>query len=256
MTKLIHPLCIIIFFFAFETLHPQSAMSVQSGYIEYERKVDVFSFVHNVSSILKNDEAEDKYKKMNPQFQTDVFSYYFSPDAALYSPTEPYKNGQNEILDFWIQMSGQNSVYTEFEKMLTVSSKAVLGNNYLITDSTQKFKWKLQPEKKEIAGFSCKRADAITSDSTYIIAFFTDLIITEGGPESFNGLPGMILGVIIPSSNVSWYAKKIVPGEILRTKLILPTKGKPFHLSEYKIELQKITDKNPFKELIIENALL
>jgi GLPGLI family protein len=30
-------------------------------------------------------------------------------------------------------------------------------------------------------------------DSVFIVAFYTDQIVTSGGPESFNELPGMIL---------------------------------------------------------------
>jgi GLPGLI family protein len=48
-----------------------------------------------------------------------------------------------------------------------------------------------------IAGFNCRRANAMIMDSIYVVAFYTDEILTTGGPESFSGLPGMILGVAL-----------------------------------------------------------
>ncbi len=49
-------------------------------------------------------------------------------------------------------------------------------------------------------------------DSVYVIAFYTDQIIPSGGPESFNGLPGMILGIAIPRINTTWFATKTRTG--------------------------------------------
>ena len=46
-------------------------------------------------------------------------------------------------------------------------------------------------------------------DSIVVIAFYTDEILTSGGPESFNGLPGMIMGLAIPRLHTTWYATKL-----------------------------------------------
>ncbi len=55
-------------------------------------------------------------------------------------------------------------------------------------DSTRKITWKITDEMREIAGFSCRRANAIMLDSIYVVAFYTDQIPVSGGPESFSGL--------------------------------------------------------------------
>ena len=46
-------------------------------------------------------------------------------------------------------------------------------------------------------------------DSLYIVVFFSEEIICRGGPESFSGLPGMILGVAIPQMHITWFAKRV-----------------------------------------------
>ena len=41
--------------------------------------------------------------------------------------------------------------------------------------------------------FLCRKALTKICDSVVVVAFYTNEIIPSGGPESFGGLPGMIL---------------------------------------------------------------
>jgi GLPGLI family protein len=63
-------------------------------------------------------------------------------------------------------------------------------------------------------------------DSIYVVAFYTDEIPLPGGPESFTGLPGMILGVALPHDNVTWFATKVTDTIVPETSLKVPAKGK------------------------------
>ncbi len=76
-------------------------------------------------------------------------------------------------------------------------------------------------------------------DSIYVVAFYTDEILTTGGPESFTGLPGMILGIAIPHEHVSWFATKVEAFGIADTrwprrrkvkKTTMPGCCKPFNI--------------------------
>ena len=53
-----------------------------------------------------------------------------------------------------------------------------------------------------------------------MIAWYADDILTKGGPESFNGLPGMILGVAIPHEHITIFAQQVQ--EDAMTTLTLP----------------------------------
>jgi GLPGLI family protein len=70
-------------------------------------------------------------------------------------------------------------------------------------------------------------------DSVYVFAFYTDEILTSGGPEGFSGLPGMILGIAIPRLNATWFATKLeltaVPSPLSTST---PVKGKKTTRSE------------------------
>src|SRR5690606_22920666 len=73
----------------------------------------------------------------------------------------------------------------------------------------KKIRWSITDEYREIAGYNCRRANGITADSTYVIGFFANEIPIDGGPESINGLPGLILGLVVPSQHVSYFATKV-----------------------------------------------
>jgi GLPGLI family protein len=87
----------------------------------------------------------------------------------------------------------KNVVYNNYERDSANLHKKIFEKTYLVKDSLRKFEWKISEEFRKIAGFNCRRAETIIMDSVYVIAFYTDAIIAEGGPEGFNGLPGMIL---------------------------------------------------------------
>jgi GLPGLI family protein len=59
-----------------------------------------------------------------------------------------------------------------------------------------------------------------------VVAFYTDEIIPSGGPESFTGLPGMILGVALPHQHLTWFATKVQAIKVSETDLPIPQKGK------------------------------
>jgi GLPGLI family protein len=63
-------------------------------------------------------------------------------------------------------------------------------------------------------------------DSIYVVAFYTDEILAEGGPESFTGLPGMILGISLPHEHVSWFATKVEAVNVTEAQVTPPVKGK------------------------------
>lgn len=83
------------------------------------------------------------------------------------------------------------------------------GEKFIIKDSIKNIKWKITDEYREIAGYNCRRANGLTQDSVYVVAYYTVEIPVDGGPESIHGLPGMILGMVVPSQHVSYFATKV-----------------------------------------------
>ncbi|MDI3322406.1 GLPGLI family protein [Pinibacter soli] len=198
---------------------------VTQGKIEFEKRVNLYKML---DATVDNDEDSrswvDGYKKSLPDHKNFYFDLYFNGDKTLYKP------GREEVsighMPDWLLLANENTVFTDLAKNQSVSQKSIYEGNYLIQDSLRKVNWKITSDTRNIAGFECRKAVGIIMDSVYVIAFYTDEIITHGGPESFTNLPGMILGVAIPRLNVTWFATKLELVEVPPTQLVAPKKGK------------------------------
>ena len=117
-------------------------------------------------------------------------------------------------------------MYSNFTTGTALTEKQAFEQIFFIKDAVKKLKWKLTEETREIAGYECHRANALLFDSIYIVAFYTDEIPTRGGPESFNGLPGMILGVAIPHQHITIFAESVTRMDTKPEKWKLPASEK------------------------------
>ena len=100
------------------------------------------------------------------------------------------------------------------------------------------FQWKITGEVRDIAGFECKKAITKINDSVVVVAFYTDQILVKGGPENFNGLPGMILGLAVPRLALTLFATKL---ELTTPPLAfnLPSKPKFVKHSQIALDVEK-----------------
>lgn len=208
---------------------------LSEGKIEFEKKLNQYSFMD------ENDgDWNELQKKTMSKFKLSYFDLSFSHGKTLYKPG---REVEEKGPAWWSSTpASENVIYMDLDKDQSVSQKKVFEQVFLIQDSLRNIHWKLTDETKVIAGFNCRRANAIIMDSIYVVAFYTDEILTTGGPESFSGLPGMILGVALPHEHVSWFATKVQAVPVPETQVAAPTKGKKVDnksLSETMQELAK-----------------
>jgi GLPGLI family protein len=210
-----------------------------NGVIEFEKKVNMFSVIKK--EINKENEAFltqafEQYKKNQPQFRTFKSTLSFSKDKTLFSPVESSEPGPNFFS--WHPASMQpNTVYTDLEKGNSSIQKRIFEQTYLVKDSVRKINWKITSELRDIAGYACRRANAVIMDSIYVVAFFTEQIPVSGGPETFSGLPGMILGVALPHEHITWFATSVTD-KPLEKAIMEPTKGKPLDYRQLRTTLE------------------
>jgi len=85
------------------------------------------------------------------------------------------------------------------------------------------------------------------NDSTKIYAWYTDQLIPSTGPETFNGLPGTILGLATEDGGVVYFAKIIEEKFQNIDEIISDIKIKNFYTEqELKDELIKKSKSNPW----------
>ena len=117
----------------------------------------------------------------------------------------------------------ESALYTNLDTRQTVAKHYFMMDQYLMEDSIHTIKWKLDNEVRKIAGFECRKAVGRFHDSVYVVAFYCPEIISQGGPEFFTGLPGMILGLAIPRLYTTWFATKVELVDANALKITPPT---------------------------------
>jgi GLPGLI family protein len=226
------------------SLPAQYAHFTGSGTIEFEKRINAYALIQK--TINKDNEAWmqpafDYYKKNSPQFKTLNAKLVFGDNKTLYTPTEK-DFPPNELMVDNPMLNQFNTIFTDIKTKSSVDQKKVFEQTYLIKDSTRKIKWKITDETREIAGYTCRRANGIYLDSIYVVAFYTTRIPVAGGPESFSGLPGMILGVALPHENITWFATKVTEDNIAQNEIVPPKKGKVTNEKELWKTLQDVSE--------------
>ncbi|NIG54813.1 GLPGLI family protein [Chitinophaga sp. Cy-1792] len=211
---------IISFLLVAGKLSAQADVFLHSGKIQYERKMNMHAYIDEIFKDEDDDAWKEISKKRYPlKFQSAFYDCYFTDTASLYLPEDGNK-GIEQV------PSSENVIYNTFADGKTIAKKSFFETNFLLQDSIRKIDWKITDETRNIAGFECRRANAVIMDSIYVVAFYTDQIIAPGGPESFAGLPGMILGVALPYDHVSWFATKVLVDNPPPAVMQPPKKGK------------------------------
>jgi GLPGLI family protein len=196
---------------------------IQSGKITYERKLGQFTLMESIQQDGENMFWEEM-KKVLPRIVTDSYVLDFNPDASVYRLEK--ENTDNKY--FLSSLKPMDQAYTvqDFSSQILTMKTAVFESKYLVKDSLTKYQWKITGEVRQIAGFDCKKAITKIADSVVVVAFYTDEILVKGGPESFNGLPGMIMGIAIPRLSLTLFATKIELNNA-GTPLNVPIEKKP-----------------------------
>ncbi|MWB93326.1 GLPGLI family protein [Flavobacterium sp. GA093] len=203
---------------------------IQNGVIEFEKKSNMYALI---TKKIKGETdsyyqaAFEGYKKTNPQFKTVKSTLSFSKNKSLYKWDETNQSTTNNWIADDAMANLKNIIATDLDTQTSITQKNIYDDLYLVKDSLRKINWKITDETREIAGYECRRANAIILDSVYVVAYYTIQIPFSGGPESFTGLPGTILGLAMPHENMTWFATKVTEITVPEKDLAPPTKGKP-----------------------------
>jgi GLPGLI family protein len=200
-----------------------TAQFISSGKAYFERKVSLKMKMQNQ---LEEDTGNEWMRSMIDKIATYTiaeFELAFDAQQSYYNYIKD-QEVKGSTFSWGIEPGSRNKVYQNTKQNTYKAEKSFYENNYLIEDILPKYTWKIEEEVRTIAGYSCRKATTIIFDSVVVVAFYTDQILNTGGPESFNGLPGMILGIAIPRMYTTWFATKIeiVPETITPFK---PEKG-------------------------------
>ena len=207
---------------------------ITAGRVEYEKTYNQFSAI--------DDENQDgdwmqQLKKNYPKFVKDVYELQFGNNKSAFKLAR--ENTDNKYL--WRDKPSATDITAKdlTTNKITVQ-KEVFENVYLVQDNMQNYQWKITDETRTIAGFECKKAVTKICDSVYVVAFYTDQIMVSSGPESFGGLPGLILGLAVPRLHTTWFATKLELVTPTTAQIAPPQKGKKANWQLLEADLTKL----------------
>ena len=221
---------IFIVLLVFETGVSAQSTFIYSGRIQYERKVNQHLNLDDDSEWML------EMKKQIPKFVTDVFELDFSSDVSVYKLAR--ENQDNKYMWGGKPSTTDIIIQNHTSRQLSIQ-RDIFEQTYLLQDSLRNLQWRITEEKREIAGFDCRKAVTRICDSVYVVAFYTDQIPVSSGPESFGNLPGMILGLAVPRLSITWFATRVELTTPTAQKLQPTLKGKKTNWVRYNADLQK-----------------
>lgn len=172
-----------------------SYAQIHAAKVIYERKTNLYKKFkeRNVSEWIKE---EDKNK-------VDIFELYFNDTLSCFKPQES---------DLKEQLSWATSKFTTFQNFKTketIAIKDLWGEKFYLKDTVKQRSWKITESKRNIAGYTCRKAIWQADDSTRIYAWYCNELECSTGPESFCGLPGTILGLASEDGGIIYFAKSV-----------------------------------------------
>lgn len=208
---------LIVLFFASLIVQAQTLFYPQIK-VEFEKTVYVRQ--------LYKELAADWYERIKDRLPETSLSYFDFIGDTTKSIFKPGKEINFDPRSWYRPIADKNVVYTDYISRRVVTQKPVFEETFLVDDSLAKIKWKLTGDTRVIAGFECRKAIGILNDSIAVFAFYSDELLVTGGPESINGLPGMILGMGVPRLHTTWFATKVEVNGINMNTVIPASKGK------------------------------
>ena len=199
--------------------------------VEYEKTV----YTRQLYKDLYPAQTYERFKSQIPETTISYFDYIGDTTKSIFKP------GKETSYDprGWRIFANENVVYTDYQSQKTIAQKPVYEETFLIEDSLANIEWKLTADTRIIAGFECKKAVGIIHDSIAVFAFYAEELLIPGGPESIQGLPGMILGMGIPRMHTTWFATKVEINSVNLKSVKPATKGKKV---TYKEMIRSVND--------------
>lgn len=186
-----------------------------------------------------------KFAAKIPNEASNHFVLNFNKEKSDYHFLTPTgdKPESNWLVDNFTHkdVAYKNQVMNNFKTGTTENIKNVYEKSFEVSDTMPHFQWKIEDEVRMIAGYPCRKAITTICDSVVVVAFYTEQIMVSGGPESFNGLPGMILGIAIPRLYTTWFATDVSKESPQFTAPDIPRKINKVNRQQFFEELKKDT---------------
>jgi GLPGLI family protein len=189
---------------------------------------------------------QEEMKKMIPEFTSSQNELIFNDIQSLFKPVpvdeNPFDQGPGgQRMSF--RMVVQNETFLDRDNEGITQLRDFMGKKYIVKSEMKRIPWKLGNETKTINGYACKNAVYTDENQREIVAWYSEDLRVPVGPESFYGLPGLILEVIINNDEMIIGATKIDMRNLKKNELKEPKGGIEISDEEYKAMVKEQMEK-------------
>ena len=133
-------------------------------------------------------------------------SYYLlnlTPTESEFNYIEKIENNQPSEGRLKIRMavSGNGTLYKNLNEKISLRSQDFAHKKYIIADTLQNINWKISRESKEILGYEVRKAEAQIDSANTAIAWYAPKLSYKNGPDNYDGLPGLILEIVVSDNS-------------------------------------------------------
>jgi GLPGLI family protein len=247
---------------ALTSITTTATAQMKEGKISYERKIN-----------MHRNLPDPQMKSMIPEFRTDKFELIFNESVSLFRSVvddeapDPFANagGGGGGMRMNFRMPTANT-FTDVAKQMQYEERAFFEKEFLIVDSLKQYKWKLSEETKTIAKQLCKKATTMITapqmrmrvsiggpgnntdttantprapKETELVVWYAENIPVSFGPDSYSGLPGVIMEIDQDNgANVTTAVE--VSAKYPKKELVAPTKGEKMNRAQFQENMQKL----------------
>lgn len=233
------------------------------AYYESKTTVDMSNFGGGNLSEERKKEIAGRMKSMLEK----TFILTFNQSESMYKEEESLEaptSGRG--FRFGAMSSTGGDQYKNVSNLELLQEQEFFGKQFLIKDDLQKLDWQLGSETKTIGQYTCFKATAVkpksgfdfsnlgrrppeggegkekkaeeeVADEMVVTAWYTPQIPVNQGPDTYWGLPGLILEISADKTTI--LCSKIVLNPSEKDEIKTPSKGKEVTQAEYDAIVKK-----------------
>lgn len=260
MIKRIIKLSCVIFLFVGVNLHAQEL----AGVATYKSKTTVD--LNAVSGQKLTEQMKQLIMEQMKPMLEKTYTLTFTKEESLYEEEESL-SPEGSFMTMMGGMFSQGDTYINTAKNMFAQENELMGKKFLVKDTLGSFNWKLEKESKmigqyaafkatavktdegmwkkarkrakewreksgeEIDSVATKKQEKILEDMQNITVWYTPQIPVKHGPESYHGLPGLILEINVGTTTI--LCSKVVLNPKEEINLEMPDKGEEVTRKEF-----------------------
>jgi GLPGLI family protein len=184
---------------------------ITQGRVVFERRT-------NLKKTMKGNERAEQFINEKNKIRKEDFELLFNENGSVFQYIEP-EIPEEGFMKFLTQRNTVHQNLADKETMVTMN---LWGSSAYMKDTASTRKWKITDRSREFDGYKGIRAIWQMNDSTRIYAWFCPDIVPITGPEGFQGLPGLILGLATEDGSIIYFAKEVEIMEVTNEMVAYP----------------------------------